>query len=67
MNKLLATTILSLAVAQAQAHSRPGIDNLTHRLEHLTINHLAMPASLGIGLLMLALLAFVIRQNWRPQ
>lgn len=50
MNKSLAAAILSLAFGQAEAHSHPGIDSLSHALEHLASNYATgTPSLIGLG------------------
>lgn len=68
MNKFLATTVLLLAVGEAQAHTHSGIDSLTHSLEHLAANYPAgLPYVSGIGLVFAAALALLVRYGRRPQ
>jgi len=68
MNKFAALATLLLAFDQAEAHSHPGIDSLTHSLEHLALMHpTGIPYPLGLGLIMLAALALLIWQIRRPQ
>ena len=51
MKKLLVSALLLTAVGDAQAHSHPGIDSLTHALEHLALDYPAgLPYLSGLGL-----------------
>lgn len=67
--KNLCSILFLLALAgNAQAHSHPGIDNLTHALEHLfLIQGLSMPYALGgtLILLVLAVVAVCWASRWR--
>ena len=68
MNKIPALAALLLAFDQAEAHSRPAIDSLTHSLEHITLMHpTGMPYPFGLGLITVAALALLIWRIRRPQ
>ncbi|AMK76173.1 MULTISPECIES: hypothetical protein [Methylomonas] len=56
MKNLFSILFLLALAGNAQAHSHPGIDSLTHALEHLfLIQGLSMPYALGASLLLLVL------------
>ncbi|MDD2761916.1 MAG: hypothetical protein PHH11_16685 [Methylomonas sp.] len=66
MNKFLASAALLLTFGEAQAHNHPGIDNLTHSLEHLAANYpTGMPYVSGLALA--AALAFLVWHSRRAQ
>ncbi|AEG00195.1 hypothetical protein [Methylomonas methanica] len=68
MHKFLTSIGLLLAFGEAEAHSHPGIDSLTHSLEHLATNYPAgMPYFSGLGLTLIVAVALVIRYKRRPQ
>ena len=63
MPKFLLSIMLILVSFKAAAHSHPGIDQLTHSLEHmLQSNTLWLPYLLGAGG---ALMAVVYLLSWR--
>lgn len=55
MNKLLLSILLLMTYGQAEAHNHPGIDSLTHSLEHLVLSHQHWLPYLAAGMLSLAL------------
>lgn len=68
MNKFLTSIGLLLAFGETEAHSHPGIDSLTHSLEHLAMNYPAgLPYFSGIGLTLIVAIALLIRYKRRAQ
>lgn len=66
MNKFLASVALLLTFSQAEAHSHPGIDSLTHALEHLASDYPSgMPYLSGLGLALV--MAWLVWYSRRPQ
>lgn len=63
MNKLLLSVLLLMSYGQAEAHSHPGIDSLTHSLEHLALSHQHWLPYLAAGMLSLALIVGI--GKWR--
>jgi hypothetical protein len=64
MNKFLASAALFLTFSQAEAHSHPGIDSLSHALEHLASNYSAgTPSLIGLGVVLVCLVWY----SRRPQ
>ncbi|WGS84386.1 hypothetical protein [Methylomonas sp. UP202] len=57
MNKFLASAALLLTFSQAEAHSHPGIDNLSHSLEHLILSYQHWLPYLAAGTLSLVAIA----------
>ena len=54
MNKYLAIAILMLIAGNAEAHSHPAVDALTHALEHAAMNvQTWLPYVLGLSLVAL--------------
>jgi len=68
MNKFLAIIALLFAFGEAQAHSHPGIDSLTHSLEHLAANYQADLSTIsGLGLVLVSGFACLVWHHRRPQ
>ncbi|MCQ8116374.1 hypothetical protein [Methylomonas rosea] len=68
MKKLCSILFLLALAGNAQAHSHPGVDSLTHALEHLfLIQGLSMPYALGASLLLLVLAVAAVwwASRWR--
>jgi hypothetical protein len=68
MKNLFSILFLLALAGNAQAHSHPGVDSLTHALEHLfLIQGLSMPYALGgtLILLVLAVVAVCWASRWR--
>ena len=63
MNKLPLFAALLLVFSQAEAHSHPGIDSLTHSLEHLALTHQHWLPYLAAGMLSLGLSVGI--SKWR--
>ncbi|WP_426993366.1 hypothetical protein [Methylomonas sp. CM2] len=62
MNKFLASAALLLTFSQAEAHSHPGIDSLSHSLEHLILSYRHwLPYLAAAGSLSLVAIAAVKR------
>ncbi|WP_026603257.1 hypothetical protein [Methylomonas sp. 11b] len=56
MKNLFSILFLLALAGNAQAHSHPGIDSLTHAVEHMfLLQGLSMPYALGASLLLLVL------------
>lgn len=63
MNKSIATTILLLVTGNAHAHSHPGIDTLTHGIEHMLAGYgVWLPPLFAAGLTTAA--ASLLRGLW---
>ena len=68
MNKFLALVALLFTFGQAEAHSHPGIDSLTHSIEHLIMEHPGgMPYISGLGLILAAAFALLVWHSRRAQ
>ncbi len=68
MKNLFSILFLLALAGNAQAHSHPGVDSLTHALEHLfLIQGLSMPYVLGASLLLLVLAVAAVwwASRWR--
>lgn len=68
MKNLFSILFLLALAGNAQAHSHPGVDSLTHALEHLfLIQGLSMPYALGASLLLLVLAVAAVwwASRWR--
>ncbi|TPQ28242.1 hypothetical protein PL263_17315 [Methylomonas sp. EFPC3] len=67
MNKFLLAMVLSSVVSAAQAHNRPDLDSVSHRLEHLAMDSASQPYLYALGLTVIAGLALFARRGGRPQ
>lgn len=66
MNKYLAIAILMLIAGNAEAHSHPAVDALTHALEHMAMSFgVWLPYLPGLGLAALLAVFFYIRRRAR--
>ncbi|NOV32467.1 hypothetical protein DDY07_22485 [Methylomonas sp. ZR1] len=63
MNKILPSIALLLVFGQAEAHSHPGIDALTHSLEHMLTAYSAWLPHLFTAVLSIAAAA-LLRSLW---
>ncbi len=67
MNKFLLAMALSAVANAAQAHNRPDLDSVSHRLEHLAMDNASQPYLYALGLTVLAGLALFVRRGGRQQ
>ncbi|WP_020483430.1 hypothetical protein [Methylomonas sp. MK1] len=68
MKNLFSILFLLALAGNAQAHSHPGIDSLTHALEHMfLLQGLSMPYAMGGSLLLLVIAAAAVcwASRWR--
>ncbi|OAI19535.1 hypothetical protein A1507_07055 [Methylomonas koyamae] len=67
MNKFLLALVLSMLVNAAQAHNRPDLDSVSHRLEHLALDTASQPYLYALGLTVIAGLVLLARRGGRHQ